>query len=579
MAFLPLLQSIPPLLPTDFTTTVISQHWNPEGWGPVAGYALLISLLVVALAYMIAEILRSPQLNAWAKSELYEFIVSALIIANLFFGLTVLNSFVYYTTGGLDHFALAQSYLDELTRAPTLPNFVTGIVTGSGGIGSVTGVYLKLVSMEVISGLLGSFYIQAMIPLMGDFGLLYSRIGFVPFGGLDQFVQPVLAMTDMVGVILMVLIAQKSLLTFFQESMFSLFLPLGVVLRTFPLSRRLGATIIAISITCYIVYPLTLAMNLGIYDSVPHQDVLADAPLGAQTGCLQGRMCSSSADCCGAPCGMSMTCGACPTWPTPSGLPGGRCFSSRDCCGAPCIGGICTSCPSIGSSCTSPADCCGAPCESGGCAECHKQGDTCDNDAQCCGLVCFEDPDTHSKTCQLFAPGALFDSTYLFRENTDPGCTGIDPTNCNDDSDCPCSNRCVMYPTGLPAPNNFEGHCGAPDLNQDDYLALLQTSEPIPNIEPPSHTAWWLSMFGKGEEVKTNLDDLDASVLFYLFSPTAIPLFFFDIVENSLAGLMWPVVAASMLSILDLIICITFFRSISESIGGESSIMGLSKAL
>ena len=59
---------------------------------------------------------------------------------------------------------------------------------------------------------------------------------------------------------------QFVLLDFFEKTMFTFVLPIGIVMRAFPMTRKTGSSLIAIAIVGYIVYPLTIVMGKGMYD-------------------------------------------------------------------------------------------------------------------------------------------------------------------------------------------------------------------------------------------------------------------------------------------------------------------------
>ncbi len=484
MAILPFLQP-GPLTLTDFTDKVITTHWIAEGWGPIAVYSLILSVFVVALAYMIAEILQSPQLNAWAKSELFEFIVSALIIANLFFLLTFMNAFVYEVTGGYNHFDMGKMYIDKLVNAPSVTNYASG----ASFMGDITKSYVLFIGLDAFVGFAGSFFTQFAI---SEYGIINTKIGFAPYSGLSQLSPTLFTLTDMVGVVLMTMIAQKALLTFFEESMFSVFLPLGVVLRTFPISRKLGSTIIAIAITCYVVYPLTLLMNMGIYDSVPKEDTF---PIMEEFQIEHAARVAANPAC----------------------VP---------------LGGVCVV------------------------------------DSDCCGVPCYED-NLGTRTCQIFPTSGLFTTADI----SDVGCAGtVDDhiTPCLGPGDCPCGGICITHPDG-------NGYCGFPNLDQSDFLARINT---LPSTcDPTLGKCWYVNNMDRAPGTRGFTNDLTDNLLLYLISPFHMPGFVFSVFEKWLPKLMWPVMASLVLAIIDIIICITFFKSISETIGGELSILGLTRAI
>jgi len=64
------------------------------------------------------------------------------------------------------------------------------------------------------------------------------------------------------------LYAQIAVLKFFETSMFTVFLPIGLILRSFPPTRGAGAVLVAIAIGFYFVYPLTFTL---LYVASPKQ--------------------------------------------------------------------------------------------------------------------------------------------------------------------------------------------------------------------------------------------------------------------------------------------------------------------
>ncbi|MFH1286008.1 MAG: hypothetical protein ABIH99_05500, partial [Candidatus Micrarchaeota archaeon] len=230
-----------------------STQWVGEGWAPVAFLALLISFFIVAIAYMIAEFMRSPELNAWAKSELYEVMISAFIVGSLF-GLILLAN------------GVAMEFTDN-----------QGTLFGSGSVGSkfidsmsgatgkVTLLYLQLLGWDFTVSIASSLSTSFIPPFLPPLGII-TFISFTPFGGLIPVAHALYFFSDMVFMTWFIFAAQGVLLNFFQEHMFRFFLPLGIVLRTFPLSRKLGSTLIALAIVTYVVYPLSLVFNSYIID-------------------------------------------------------------------------------------------------------------------------------------------------------------------------------------------------------------------------------------------------------------------------------------------------------------------------
>jgi len=89
--------------------------------------------------------------------------------------------------------------------------------------------------------------------------------------------------------LMVMLYAQVNLLKFIETSMFTVFLPIGIVLRAFPPTRGAGAVLIAIAIGLYVVFPLSYVVLLTgtpskiegceVGVSVPAEAVIAEQQL------------------------------------------------------------------------------------------------------------------------------------------------------------------------------------------------------------------------------------------------------------------------------------------------------------
>ncbi|MEM4389114.1 MAG: hypothetical protein QXG98_00435 [Candidatus Micrarchaeia archaeon] len=236
--------------------TAIQTSWGGETfWFSIALTAILISFFFVAIAYMLSELLRSPELQAWAKNELVETAVSALMVGLLFSSLTVLNAVVADMTGGYSHIGLGYAYLNET-------------------LNDLTRVYIALLTLDAGIGTLGTMGTVLYPQLFGiPIGTLLPSLGISPLVGLTIVNGAIVKIADATALAIVNILAQQALLEFIYEQFFTFFLPFGLILRTFSLTRRLGSTIIALAISGYLVYPLALVLNKGIYEY--DRDVMA----------------------------------------------------------------------------------------------------------------------------------------------------------------------------------------------------------------------------------------------------------------------------------------------------------------
>ncbi|RLG19322.1 hypothetical protein DRN67_03000 [Candidatus Micrarchaeota archaeon] len=125
-------------------------------------------------------------------------------------------------------------------------------------------IYGQLVAANRYVAKMTSFYFNVAIPLY----LAVASVSKAPYAGLGVINSMIGLGMDALASASFIQVAQKMLLRFFENYSLSFFLPLGLILRTFSFSRKLGATLIAIAIGTYVVYPLSIVFAAGVYDQV-----------------------------------------------------------------------------------------------------------------------------------------------------------------------------------------------------------------------------------------------------------------------------------------------------------------------
>jgi len=259
----------------------INTHLKGGEWWLAGATALAISGLVAGLGWMISEFLRSGEVKAWSKKEIEEFITSAVIFSFIV-GLVPLIAILVGSLTEKNYFIEAKDFLwndgpatdslyetnvliaNRLMGASTttlifwgtsfdLVRFVTdtagnievlGLST-TGPVGTAAGYLLS-----VAGRFIGKSFFSMQVPYGSPLGNLYTAMVLVVN---TSFMAAEISY------------AQYILLDFFQKTMFTFVLPIGIVMRAFPLTRKVGSSLIAIAIVGYIVYPLTVVLGKGIY--------------------------------------------------------------------------------------------------------------------------------------------------------------------------------------------------------------------------------------------------------------------------------------------------------------------------
>ncbi len=245
--------------------------------------AIALSIGVIALGKFAADTLGSAPLNAWYKAELWELALTAFLIL-----------FIPFLALTLDQ--ITCSFIPNPQPAPEPNLYWCGWDGGGGrindenknifgvahyflGCGLTEGVllpkikttYLDLMAFEFILGSLASW--QLSIPLKAGVMMVMSIV-VAPYTGTNAVADAHVFVVDMVGLAMAAIIAQKMLLHFIQGAAFSVFLPLGVLFRAIPITRKAGSTIIAVVIAAYFVYPTTIVLAYSVYNSIEVTDFL-----------------------------------------------------------------------------------------------------------------------------------------------------------------------------------------------------------------------------------------------------------------------------------------------------------------
>ncbi|MBM3228976.1 hypothetical protein FJZ26_00965, partial [Candidatus Parvarchaeota archaeon] len=190
----------PPMLDIGTTFTTIFKNM---GWLVFATAALMISVVTGSLAYMASEALNLAKLKTWAKSELYEAVMNAAIIATTASVLVLLSALAGALTGYPDLYVPGELFLNTMDS-------------------TVTSVYVSLLAKEAWIGFLSTAGTSIYI---GQPGITTVTLSVVPMSGMTVISDALITIIDAVGISLAAIIVQQVILSFFKETMLTFFLP------------------------------------------------------------------------------------------------------------------------------------------------------------------------------------------------------------------------------------------------------------------------------------------------------------------------------------------------------------------
>ncbi|MDD5317304.1 MAG: hypothetical protein PHF51_01070 [Candidatus ainarchaeum sp.] len=249
-------------------------------WVPTALLAASLGFMFAGLAYMMGAAFGLGKITEWAKNEFFEAVLNLFLLAVVFTLVIAVGDISIALTGG-DHIQAGRAYLDRAQGS------VATVLTNS--VGTIQ-EYAMLSSFSV------SMFIPIPLPLLAPGAVVvYVRDGtrVALLSGLSDILSGLRPFFSVLFSAYFAVAAQFILLTFAENHMLSFFLPLGLVMRSFTFTRRLGSTVIAMALTLYFVYPLALALSneifmLYAFDPVLLQVVSPGSLLGGITGFLLG---------------------------------------------------------------------------------------------------------------------------------------------------------------------------------------------------------------------------------------------------------------------------------------------------
>ncbi|MEM3245356.1 MAG: hypothetical protein QXS81_00415 [Candidatus Micrarchaeaceae archaeon] len=239
---------------------------------PIAFIAILLSLAIVALAYTIGKLVEIEGFNRWWKTELYEVFKSILILVSIFSVIAILSGFAAgFIASPSSNVGINIAYIFNAISAQYLQ---PELENANNAFMGFFGVYEGL---SFLKSTLVSYYLPLPIIPFYTIGSIDSGFssGFynsnVVLGASNGF------FSDFMDIILIpsMLILQVQNDILFDLVIFGLgvLLPIGIFLRAMPFLRPLGGSILALSMTISIIYPMLL-----LFFNFPVSTFLAPIP-------------------------------------------------------------------------------------------------------------------------------------------------------------------------------------------------------------------------------------------------------------------------------------------------------------
>jgi len=227
-------------------------RWDGDAWQGIALSAVLASFFMLAIAYMLSKAFNHQGLRKWVQAEVYNVFANGLLVVGLVALVGIILSATTTVTAEIATSIGALEYIDPGTGIPTgvtVDNpFVLAQLFIDENLQCLKTWYLNAFLADVIIepieqfsiGIAGMDAVSASTPLSPIVSMLYFIAHNTTFLILANYFQ-------------------RHLLIFIFQTMFTVFLPVGIILRTLPVTRGAGGFLIALSIGLYVVYPVAVS--------------------------------------------------------------------------------------------------------------------------------------------------------------------------------------------------------------------------------------------------------------------------------------------------------------------------------
>ncbi len=234
----------------------------------IYGIAVTLIAIMLAIAGMVLGVgyaIDDRKLKDFGKSEIYQSVINGVIVGTLI---------IAFSTGGF-FTVLINNIVGGASISATCEQAMSGNY-------AICFAYNYLVGLQPVT-ISGSSYptlIETSVGLLTPISILYTGLGLLSslkltIGilsiGFSSVLTPVLTALDYIIEILTAAIisieVQGVLLKFISIVAIPVLLPIGIVLRTLYVTRRLGGAIMAIAIGLFAVFPLTYVLNASLANS------------------------------------------------------------------------------------------------------------------------------------------------------------------------------------------------------------------------------------------------------------------------------------------------------------------------
>lgn len=230
-------------------------------WLSLVFLGLLGMLLLLAVVYLVSQLLRIPKMEAWARFEIFQVFATAalaIFISGVLFGMCHWDStFMYGPNGGASTELIQES--KELCGMADAKEFTPYC--------SAQSYLLKVKNRgdNIFQMLIGMNYVLSYL-FKATWNSSPMGIGFTvePLAGFNQLMNVFMVAISGFIVSYLTVLVQMRVLDYFLIAVPYYFLPLGLLMRTFAPTREFGGAVVGFAIASVFFYPMLLTLNDAI---------------------------------------------------------------------------------------------------------------------------------------------------------------------------------------------------------------------------------------------------------------------------------------------------------------------------
>ncbi len=215
----------------------------------VPAVAVVVAIFI-AMSNMLAHTIQDPKLEAWAKTEVREFIAALLLVSILTGGVFALTGVSQALTGNTNYISAS-----------------TGVLDGWLAKFDLCFKYLISAATSIRAAATYSPYLN--VPLW------YVSISYStnPLAGIAVLLGTLSVASQAVSNAIFLTEGIRLLIVFIQSVTPPILLPLSFILRLIPFSRKLGNTMIALSIAAYVFLPFSVLIADALNGTIDQSTV------------------------------------------------------------------------------------------------------------------------------------------------------------------------------------------------------------------------------------------------------------------------------------------------------------------